>query len=256
MPSTPMTILLVEDQQSIRFSLRRQLEEHGHSVIEAETAVAAVEAFRQKRPDLVLMDVVLPREDGYWAAREIRCQEGSDWTPIIFLSALNRDENLVEGLEAGADDYLTKPINFRQLVQVILKWTGLSLRRVSSEGAQLDSNPQIDPLQLPELDSEEGLRLAAGKSVLAADMLGMLLASLEADQIAIRNARELQDHPALLERVHRLHGATRYCGVPQLRAACQQAEPLLKEGDAGAQQALNTLEEAIRRLQQQARTPA
>jgi len=108
-------------------------------------------------------------------------------------------------LRIGMDDYLTKPISERQLVQVILKWTGLSLRRVSSEGAQLDSNPLIDPLQLPVLDSEEGLRLAAGKSVLAADMLGMLMASLEADQIAIRSARELQDRLVLLERSPTAH---------------------------------------------------
>ncbi|TEE56132.1 Hpt domain-containing protein, partial [Pseudomonas aeruginosa] len=70
-------------------------------------------------------------------------------------------------------------------------------------------------------DPEEGLRLAAGKADLAADMLAMLLASLAADRQAIRQARDNDDRTALLERVHRLHGATRYCGVPQLRAACR-----------------------------------
>jgi diguanylate cyclase (GGDEF)-like protein len=104
-----MHVLLVEDQLSVRSSLRRQLEAHGHSVTEAETAMEAVAAFQRQRPDLVLMDVVLPVEDGYWAAREIRSLEGSDWTPIIFLSARDHELDLWRGIESGGDDYLVKP---------------------------------------------------------------------------------------------------------------------------------------------------
>ena len=55
---------------------------------------------------------MMPVMDGFEAARQIKAMTAERWTPVIFLSALNRDENLVEGLEAGADDYLTKPINF------------------------------------------------------------------------------------------------------------------------------------------------
>lgn len=98
------------------------------------------------------------------------------------------------------------------------------------------------------LDPEEGLRLAAGKADLAADMLGMLLASLDADRQAIRQALEADDRATLLERVHRLHGATRYCGVPQLRAACQRSETLLKKNDPASREALDDLDRAIERL--------
>jgi two-component system sensor histidine kinase BarA len=84
----------------------------------------------------------------------------------------------------------------------------------------------------------------------------MLLASLEADREAIRIAREASDHNALIERVHRLHGATRYCGVPQLRAACQRAETLLKQDDARAMLALDELDLAITRLASEARVSA
>ena len=111
-------------------------------------------------------------------------------------------------------------------------------------------------MQLPVLDHEEGLRLAAGKTDLAADMLAMLLASLEADRTAISIAREANDNNALIERVHRLHGATRYCGVPQLRAACQRAETLLKQDDAKALHALDELDMAIARLASEARVNA
>jgi two-component system sensor histidine kinase BarA len=156
-------------------------------------------------------------------------------------------------LQSGMDDYLTKPISERQLAQVVLKWTGLALRNQSPERATDNLGPGV---KLPVLDHEEGLRLAAGKADLAADMLAMLLASLEADRMAITQAREANDNNALIERVHRLHGATRYCGVPQLRACCQRAETLLKQDDAKAMHALDELDMAIARLASEARVSA
>jgi two-component system sensor histidine kinase BarA len=101
------------------------------------------------------------------------------------------------------------------------------------------------------LDEEEGLRLAAGKADLADDMLGMLLQSLEGDRRTIREARQTGDRQALIERVHRLHGATRYCGVPQLRNACQQSETLLKQNHPDSEAALDELDAAISRLEQE-----
>jgi len=87
-------------------------------------------------------------------------------------------------------------------------------------------------------------------------MLAMLLASLDADRQAILQARNDNDHHALIERVHRLHGATRYCGVPQLRAACQRAETLLKQQSPQASEALDELDQAIFRLANEARSMA
>ena len=136
---------------------------------------------------------------------------------------------------------------------MVLKWTGLALRNQGPERAVEGHGPAA---QLPVLDHEEGLRLAAGKADLAADMLAMLLASLEADREAVCVAREANDNNALIERVHRLHGATRYCGVPQLRAACQRAETLLKQDDAKAMAALDELDLAIARLASEARVNA
>ena len=118
------------------------------------------------------------------------------------------------------------------------------------------SERAIDSNELKVLDPEEGLRLAAGKPDLAADMLAMLLASLETDRESIRVARELGDRTAMIERVHRLNGASRYCGVPQLRAACQRSETLLKQDSPQAAQALDELDRAIVRLAAQARLSA
>ncbi len=107
-----MKVLAVDDNRTNLHILQVFLKKLGHDVILAENGEEAVRRFEQDAPDLVLLDIMMPVMDGFEAARRIKGRKSDRWTPIIFLSALNRDENLVEGLDAGADDYLTKPINF------------------------------------------------------------------------------------------------------------------------------------------------
>jgi PAS domain S-box-containing protein len=107
-----MKVLAVDDNRTNLHILQVFLKKLGHDVILAENGEEAVRRFNAERPDLVLLDIMMPIMDGFEAARRMKASNSDRWTPIIFLSALNRDENLVEGLDAGADDYLTKPINF------------------------------------------------------------------------------------------------------------------------------------------------
>jgi len=107
-----MKVLAVDDNRTNLHILQVFLKKLGHEVILAENGEEAVQKFVTESPDLVLLDIMMPVMDGFEAARQIKAMCHEQWKPIIFLSALNRDENLVEGLEAGADDYLTKPINF------------------------------------------------------------------------------------------------------------------------------------------------
>lgn len=107
-----MKVLAVDDNRTNLHILQVFLKKLGHLVILAENGEEAVQRFAAEAPDLVLLDIMMPVMDGFEAARRIKAMTVERWTPIIFLSALNRDENLVEGLEAGGDDYLTKPINF------------------------------------------------------------------------------------------------------------------------------------------------
>ncbi|MGB3597114.1 MAG: Hpt domain-containing protein, partial [Pseudomonas neustonica] len=97
------------------------------------------------------------------------------------------------------------------------------------------------------VDPAEGLRLAAGKADLASDMLEMLLAGLPGERTRIAQAMTNGDQEALLETVHKLHGATRYCGVPELRQACLRAETRLKEGGA-AEAEITLMMQAMERL--------
>lgn len=106
------SVLVVEDQMSVRRALAANLRTAGvSSVLEAANSVQALGLFTSLRPDLVLLDVVLPENDGYWVAQQMRQSEtGGSWTPIIFLSSRDSDLDLWRGIESGGDDYLTKPV--------------------------------------------------------------------------------------------------------------------------------------------------
>ena len=99
-------ILLVDDERAIRGSLSRLLREAGFTVRAAANGAAGVEAFRERRPDLVLLDVMMPRMDGYAACAAMRSADRE--TPIVFLSVLDAEDDQIRGLEAGADDYVSK----------------------------------------------------------------------------------------------------------------------------------------------------
>jgi CheY-like chemotaxis protein len=105
-------VLVVDDTATNRQILAVFLKKLGHTVDLAEDGAQAVAAFAAKSYDLVIMDVMMPVMDGYEATRRIKAMSGTRWVPVIFLSALDKDENLVTGLEAGGDDYLPKPVNF------------------------------------------------------------------------------------------------------------------------------------------------
>ncbi|WP_347901497.1 response regulator [Pseudomonas purpurea] len=254
--SRPPKVLCVDDNPANLLLVQTLLEDMGAKVLAVESGYAAVKAVQNETFDLVLMDVQMPGMDGRQSTEAIRQWESERHCtplPVVALTAHAMANEKRALLQSGMDDYLTKPISERQLAQVVLKWTGLALR---NQGPERGSDASGTGIDLLVLDPDEGLRLAAGKADLAADMLAMLLASLEADREAIRVAREANDHNALIERVHRLHGATRYCGVPQLRAACQRSETLLKQQDPKAVSALDELERAINRLASEARISA
>ena len=114
-PEPPHTsafkVLVVEDQKAVRAVLVAQLRHAGVPyVLEAGDSNSALELFIAHRPDLVLLDIKLPGQDGYWVAQQMRSAEPGGWTPIIFLSGLDSDLNVWRGIEAGGDDYLVKPV--------------------------------------------------------------------------------------------------------------------------------------------------
>jgi len=104
-------ILIVDDDKSIVKILRGYLEQSGFEVLMAHDGETAVHTLRRERPDLLLLDLMLPDRDGWDITRLIRADETLVDTPIIMLTARAEDSDKIIGLELGADDYVTKPFN-------------------------------------------------------------------------------------------------------------------------------------------------
>jgi two-component system OmpR family response regulator len=121
-------ILVVDDDPDLRKLIGEFLAGHGYRVAVAENAAAMRKAIDAQRPDLVILDVMMPGEDGLSAARRLATENGP---PVIMLSALGSDTDRIIGLEVGADDYLPKPCNPRELLARVRA----VLRRRAAPGA-------------------------------------------------------------------------------------------------------------------------
>lgn len=122
MASANYKILLVEDDQNFGDVLRSYLEMHDYAVTLATDGVLGLEAFRKNNYDLCILDVMMPRKDGFTLAKEIR--ERNQDVPIIFLTAKTMKDDVLQGFKIGADDYISKPFNSEELllrIQAVLK---------------------------------------------------------------------------------------------------------------------------------------
>ncbi len=110
------TILVIEDDQDIVEVVRYNLEREGFRVLDARDGERGLDAAIKSKPDLILLDLMLPGIDGLEVCRRIREQEETRWIPVLILTAKNEEADVVIGLEMGADDYLSKPFSPRELV--------------------------------------------------------------------------------------------------------------------------------------------
>lgn len=116
-PHTLPHILIVDDHRDIREPLAKYLEKNGYRTSEAADAAAARKILMDGAPDLVVLDIMMPGEDGLSLTRDLRAQSsGRRSIPIILLTAVAEDTDRIVGLEMGADDYVTKPFNPRELL--------------------------------------------------------------------------------------------------------------------------------------------
>jgi diguanylate cyclase (GGDEF)-like protein len=122
-----LKVLLVEDSKVTMKTLCNYLKRMGiENPMQAPTGQAAIDMFRKNRPDIVLLDAILPDVDGFDVARHFRAMErGDEWAAIIFLTSMDRDEDLARGIESGGDDYLLKPIS-----EMVLKAKIRAMRRL------------------------------------------------------------------------------------------------------------------------------
>ncbi|GAB2642891.1 response regulator [Kribbella swartbergensis] len=156
----PMQVLVVEDDDRIREVLRLALEDEGYRVAEAADTPSALEQVRAAMPDLMMVDLMLGEVDGYTCIREVR--RLSD-IPIVVVSARSDTHDIVAGLEAGADDYVTKPF---QIKEITARLRALRRRlRTSADAAEPDIVLDSDPQRSLVLSTSRGTVMLDGQDV-------------------------------------------------------------------------------------------
>jgi len=175
-----MKVLIVDDSATIRVGLRGLVEQMGHSVIEAEDGSKGLKSYGQDRPDLVLIDVVMPVMDGYEAARRMRQIRPDEWVPIIFLSSKEADQDLDRAIEAGGDDYLVKPVSY-----VVLNAKIRALQRIESTRTKLLETSRelaVANRELENLSRQDGLTGIANRRYFDSYLLAELKRALREHQ--------------------------------------------------------------------------
>ena len=128
-------ILIIEDTEFMKKLISDVLKEAGYEVVTASSGEEGLQKVREEKPDLVLLDVVMPGMDGFEVCRILREDESNNLMPIIMLTAQENEDHKLEGLELGADDYIIKPFNSRELVS-----------RVRNTLKRIDRNRWANPL--------------------------------------------------------------------------------------------------------------
>ena len=113
------TLLLVDDEPNILISLEFLMKREGCQVLLARDGVEALELLAQHRPDLILLDVMMPRKNGFEVCQELRANDAFKSIRILMLTAKGRDTDVAKGLALGADAYMTKPFSTRELVEKV-----------------------------------------------------------------------------------------------------------------------------------------
>ena len=123
---TRTKILIVDDELDTLLPLKRALEMDDFNVVDAQDGVEALEKVRSEIPDLVLLDLMLPKINGFEVCQRLKHDEATSFIPIIMLTAKGETSDKIEGIEIGADDYVTKPFNLDELkarIKAVLRRT-------------------------------------------------------------------------------------------------------------------------------------
>ena len=195
MANKEIRILLVEDEPSLIFTLRDTLESEGYEVIVSEDGEQAVGLAQEHKPDIMILDIMLPGKNGYEICQEIRSLKFT--FPIIMLTAKDQELDKVKGLDIGADDYITKPFGVKELLARIQA----RLRRAGT----YSSSSNIEILQL----STTKIDLLESKAIFADGKINELTArEIELIRYLLQAGGEPVSRDELLEKVWRYEYST------------------------------------------------
>jgi len=194
--STP-TVLIVEDEDSFIEALTVGLNREGFRVEVAQDGASALQRFAEVQPDVILLDLMLPRISGIDVCREIR---KTSTVPIIMVTAKSAEIDMVVGLEVGADDYITKPYRIRELVarlRALLRRAGMVTANGSPNGVTMGGGGGVPSLVVGDvaLDSDEHLVTVGG------EVVSMPLKEFELLHLLLSNVGRVLPRELLIDRV-------------------------------------------------------
>lgn len=215
-------ILVIEDENAIRFLLRENLEYEGYEVLEAENGVHGLELAEKSHPDLILLDLMLPQMSGMEVCKRLRSTGNA--VPVIMLTSRGQQMDKVIGLKAGADDYITKPFDILELcarIEALLRRTGKpaeSTKVFHIGSVEVDFKAQVvrkegDETELTRMESEllRYLILNEGKILtreqILSDVWGhdYLLSMRTIDTHVTHLRKKIEDNPAEPQHILTVH---------------------------------------------------
>ncbi len=206
-------VLIVDDEHNIVDILKANLEREGYQTISAYDGVQAIEMGINQKPDLILLDCMLPKMDGFDVCRKLRLQTN---VPILMLTAKSEEIDKVLGLELGADDYITKPFSVRE----VLARVKAQLRRVNITEIGGDEHPKVMNFGDLEIDQEAYQVRRNG------DIIELTLREFELVRFLAKNAGQVFSRESLLEKVwgYEYYGDVRTVDVT-VRRTREKLEP-------------------------------
>ena len=173
------TILVADDSLTIRMRLSEQLTKEGFNVIVAEDGMQAMALTEQYKPELLLLDVVMPKKDGITVCRELRNNPITQNIAIIMVTAKDQLDDKINALNAGADDYLFKPYNSREMIAKVNAIFRMKKRQVETEKKILEKkNKELEALNCALEESTEAYRVAKNQADIANESKSLFLANM------------------------------------------------------------------------------
>ncbi|EGU43517.1 two-component sensor histidine kinase BarA [Vibrio splendidus] len=240
----PLTVMAVDDNPANLKLITALLKERVETVISCTSGQQAIDKATETQFDIIFMDIQMPQMDGVTACQNIKKLANNASTPVIAVTAHAMTGERDRLLEAGMDDYLTKPIEEHVLQQVLIHWSPTSevehIEKINPDHPAVSA--EIDNSQESEsnvsvhkniiIDWQAAMKQAANKEDLARDMLQMLVDFIPEVYDAAEKAIEDTDYPVdqLIHIIHKMHGSSSYSGVPRLKSVCATIEKELRSG--------------------------
>ncbi|RLB07078.1 MAG: hypothetical protein DRG27_06805 [Deltaproteobacteria bacterium] len=237
-----LRVLLAEDNPVNQKVAKSMLEKQGFQVTIANNGKEAVELLTKESFDLVLMDVQMPEMDGLEATRKIR--ELGIKIPIVALTANAFEEDRKRCLEAGMDEYLSKPIKIEELLNIISKFF-----EAEAGPEQKQEHVQIQSKKVIQIDMKRAMDAVGGDKELLNELLNMFYEDSKAKLKEIKEAIKNKDYEKLRELVHAVKGASANIGLTEIYEICLELENMAKKKDiSGSDKLYSKLKENIEAL--------